>query len=33
MSIIKKKQTQRYREQTSSYKWGERKGGQIGVRD
>ena len=34
MNITKKKQTQRYRQQTSSYQWGEGKGkGNIGVGD
>ena len=32
IKIIKKKQTHRYREQTSGYQWGEgREGGKIGM--
>ena len=33
MTVAKKKQTHRYREQTSSYQWGEESGkGNVGVR-
>ena len=31
MNITEKKQTHRYREQTSSYQWGEQGRGNIGV--
>ena len=31
MNITKKKQTQRYREQTSSYHWGEERGGETDI--
>ena len=31
VNITKKKQTHRYREQTSGYQWGEGRGGNIGV--
>ena len=34
VNITKKKQTSRYREQTSGYQWGEKRGrGNIGVRN
>ena len=34
VTVIKKKQTQRYREQTSSYQWGERSGEEkTGIED
>ena len=29
VNIIKRKQTHKYREQTSGYQWGERRGGAI----